>query len=197
MRVRQPYSARSRTSLLWRSVSGMRFTSSETTWRNRCNCFCRMMWVTARLEYWTSFWRFSTCQIVSGSDPFGIPDVHGEHQRIAPGIVVEHRLHRRVRQDAAIPVELAIDADGRERRRQRAGRHDMAGARAACPAVEVAHLAGAHIGGADCQAGRASVDPVEIDQLVQRRLERRRRIIRRRLGAERHMSAGKRTADSA
>ena len=49
----------------------MRSTSSATTWRSRWSCFCRAMWLTARLEYWMSFWRFITCQIVSGSGPCG------------------------------------------------------------------------------------------------------------------------------
>ena len=34
-------------------------------------CFCRAVWLTARLAYWMSFLRFSTCQMVSGSDPCG------------------------------------------------------------------------------------------------------------------------------
>ena len=41
------------------------------TWRRRWICFWRAMWLAARLEYWMSFCRFITCQIVSGSGPRG------------------------------------------------------------------------------------------------------------------------------
>ena len=83
------------------------------------------MWLATRLEYWMSFCRLSTSQIVSGSVAHRIPQMHGEDQRVLARIVVEDRLGRRVGEDAAVPVELAVDAHRRERRRQRAGRHDV------------------------------------------------------------------------
>ena len=82
-------------------------------------------------------------------------------------VVVEHRLDRRVRQDAAVPIELAVDAHGGEGRRQRARGHDVADVERHVAAVEVAHLAGADVGGADRQPGLLAIDPVEVDQLAQ------------------------------
>src|SRR3954463_3733651 len=49
-----------------------------------------------------------------------LPDVDREDHRVAPGIVVEHRLERRVRVDPAVPIRLALDADRGGSRRPRA-----------------------------------------------------------------------------
>jgi hypothetical protein len=43
----------------------------------------------------------------------------------------------------------------------------------AIAAVEITHLAGADMGGADRQARRALIDQIEVDQLDQRPLQRR------------------------
>ena len=40
-------------------------------WRRWWICFCRAMWLLARLAYWMSFCRAATCQSVSGSVPSG------------------------------------------------------------------------------------------------------------------------------
>ena len=85
----------------------------------------------------------------------GLPHVDREDQRVAARHVVEHDLDGRVRIDAAVPVRLAIDGDRRKGRRQRAGRHDVARAKRHVPGVEVAHLAGADVDGADRQPDRA------------------------------------------
>ena len=127
----------------------------------------------------------STSHIVSGSGADRVPHVHGEDQRVAARVVVEDHLGRRVGEDAAVPVELAVDAHGRERRRQRARRHDVLDADLHVAAVEVAHLAGAHVRGADGQPRLAAVDEREIDQLGQRLLQRRGRVVAGALGAER------------
>ena len=63
--------------------------------------------------------------MVSGSGPIGFHMMHGEDQRIAPRIVVEDRLGRRIGENSAVPIELAVDANGRKGRRQRARRHDV------------------------------------------------------------------------
>ena len=47
----------------------------------------------------------------------GVPQVHGEDQRVDARVLVEDDLRRRVGKDAAVPVQLAVDAHGRERRR--------------------------------------------------------------------------------
>ena len=92
--------------------------------------------------------------------------MHREDQRVLARIVVEDRLGRRVGEDAAVPVELAVDAHRRKRRRQRAGRHDVLDADLAVAAVEVSHLAGAHMRGADGEPRLARVDQREVDQLA-------------------------------
>src|SRR3712207_8299322 len=53
------------------------------------------------------------------------------------------------RSDSAVPIELAVDPHRREGRGQRAGRHDMAKVERHVARVEIAHLAGAHVRGAD------------------------------------------------
>src|SRR5918994_1376253 len=41
-----------------------------------------------------------------------VPDMNREHDRVLPWVIVEHRLDGRVRQNAAVPVEIAVDAHG-------------------------------------------------------------------------------------
>ena len=60
----------------------------------------------------------------------------------------------------------------------------------AIAAVEIAHLAGADIGGADRQPRRALIDQIEIDQLGQRPFQRRGGIVAGVVGAERIAVAG-------
>ena len=49
----------------------------------------------------------------------GVPDMHGEDERVSARKVVENRLDRRVRQDPAVPVQIILDAYGGESRWQR------------------------------------------------------------------------------
>ena len=55
-----------------------------------------------------------------------VPHLVGEHDGVAPRIVAEHRLDRRVGKDAAVPVGLAVDAHRGKGRRQRGGRKHVA-----------------------------------------------------------------------
>ena len=116
--------------------------------------------------------------------------MHREDQRILARIVVEHRFGRRVGQNAAIPIQLAVDPDSGERRRQRAGRHDVLDAEFAITAVEIPHLAGADMGGADGQPRPATVDQIEIDQFGQGLLQRLGGVVSGPLGTERIVVAG-------
>ncbi len=52
----------------------------------------------------------------------------------------------------------------------------------AVAAVEITHLAGAHMGGADGQPRRAAIDEIKIDQLLKGLLQRRGRVIAGALG---------------
>ena len=121
-----------------------------------------------------------------------VPEMDGEDQRVLARIVVEDRLGRRVGEDAAVPVELAVDAHRRKRRRQRAGRHHVLDVDRHVAAVEVVHRAGAHMGGADGQPRPAIVDQVEVDQVAQGVFQRRGRVEAGRIDAERHMRAEER-----
>ena len=118
--------------------------------------------------------------------------MHGEDQRIPAWIVVEHSFRRRVRQDAPIPIELAVDPHGGKGRRQRARRHHMLHRQFAVAAVEIAHFAGADMSRADRETRRAAIGQIEIDELVQRLLERNGRIIAGVIGTQRIGIAGMR-----
>ena len=50
-----------------------------------------------------------------------VPHLDGKNQRVPARIVVKNGFGRRVGKNSAIRIELAVDADGREGRRQRAG----------------------------------------------------------------------------
>jgi hypothetical protein len=63
-------------------TSDNRAASSLMTWRNRCVCWCRMIWLAIRLEYWTSFRhraRLTTNRI---------PEVDGEDERVPARVIV-------------------------------------------------------------------------------------------------------------
>jgi hypothetical protein len=96
----------------------------------------------------------------------GIPQMYGEDQRVPARVVVKHRFGRRVRQDAAVPIKLAIDAHRRKCRRQRARRHNVFDAELAIAAVEIPHLAGPNMGRADGQTRHAVIDQIEIDEFT-------------------------------
>ena len=118
-----------------------------------------------------------------------VPDMDGEDQRVAARSIVENRLDRRVRENPAVPVKIAIDAHGRESRRQRARRHYVTNGEGHVPAVEIAHLARADLGRPDGQSGRGPCDEREIDELGQRLLQWHGRVISRAFRRERHMPA--------
>ena len=45
--------------------------------------------------------------------PHRIPHMHGKDQAVSARIVVEDRLGRRIGKNAAVPIKLAVDANGR------------------------------------------------------------------------------------
>ena len=71
MVVRQPHDSSSRQRMVARTSGGRSAASSLITCRRWWICFCRAMWLSARLAYWMSFCRPITCQIDSGSAPVG------------------------------------------------------------------------------------------------------------------------------
>src|SRR5260221_535641 len=88
--------------------------------------------------------------------------------------IVHHVPQRRVGDDAAVPVVLAVDHHGRKTRRQRAARHDVLGAELAFAVIEIDRIAGVHVDRADAQAHvLLAVQEIEIDQLAERPAQRR------------------------
>jgi hypothetical protein len=82
-------------------------------------------------------------------------------------------LQRRVRDDAAVPIELAVDSaagkpGGSEPLAMTCSRPDLG-----FIVVEVDEVAGLDVGGADAEAHFLGIDPVEIDQPFEQRIERR------------------------
>ena len=124
-----------------------------------------------------------------GLRPTLMPHVDREDERITPRVVVEHRLDRRVGVQAAIPVRHAVDAHRRERRRQRARGHDMLDAEGLFTAVEVAHLAAAHVDRADRKARAFRVQQIEIDQPGQRLPQRLGAVVARLLHPQHSLHA--------
>src|SRR5690242_4091055 len=123
--------------------------------------------------------------------PGWVPHVHREYKRVASGIIVEDYFARSVRENPAIPIELAIDADCRKRRRQRARCHDVSHRNRRLKAVEIPHFAAAHFRGAHRQPGCAMLDQIEVHQLRERAFERCCRIEAGLIRSERIMCAQK------
>ena len=121
--------------------------------------------------------------------PVRVPHVHREDQRRAARIVLEDHFGRRVGENAAVPIELAVDAHRRKRGRQRAGRQDVVDGDRLLAAVEIAHHAGAHMRRPDREPWRAAVDQREVDQFAERFAQRRGGVEARAIGSERHMCA--------
>ena len=113
-----------------------------------------------------------------------VPDVDREDQAIAARIVVEHDLDRRVRKNPAVPIKLAVDADRRESWRKRAGGHDVVERERHVARVEIAHLRGAHARRADGEPGRAMIELIEVDELLERPAQRLDAVIAGGIGAE-------------
>jgi hypothetical protein len=97
------------------------------------------MWLAIRLEYWISLWRVQNLPNGLWLVPHRAPKMHREDERAATGVVLENALGRRVGKNAAVPVELAVDAHGGEGRRQRARRHDVGGGKLHLPGIEIVH----------------------------------------------------------
>src|SRR5260370_19634743 len=70
-----------------------------------------------------------------------IPHMRGKDQRVPARVVVKHDLGGRVRQNAPVPVDVAVDTYRRKRRRQSARSKNMSYRNLSYPAVNRAHLA--------------------------------------------------------
>jgi hypothetical protein len=78
--------------------------------------------------------------------------------------------------EAAVPILLSVDFDGRETGRQRTACHHVLRANFHFPAVEISKLAGFDVDGADAQTRLLSgIDAIEIDEpFPQRSLSKKR-----------------------
>ena len=120
-----------------------------------------------------SFCRTSASERSRGSSPVALHRSTWNVRVSLRGREFEHPLQRRVGDDAAVPVIFAVDFGGRKARGQRAARHDVAEIDSMGGGVEIGEIAVADIDRADAQARFAGIEPVEIDQPLQRLLERR------------------------
>ncbi len=109
------------------------------------------------------------------------PQIDLEGERVARRTALEHPAQRCVRDQAAVPVVLALDLDRRKGRRQGAARHHVLGADAVGGVVEIDEVSGRHVDRTDAEARLAGVDPIEIDQPLEGRLQRRRIVVAGRL----------------
>ena len=107
-------------------------------------------------------------QAAFGAEQVDLEDAHV----LARAAALEHIFERRVGNQPAVPIGLAVDLDGRETRRQRAARHHMLRTDPLLGRVEIFHVAGQHLHRADAQADLARVQQVEIDKLHERDLQR-------------------------
>ena len=99
------------------------------------------------------------------------PEIHLKGQRVLARALLDHPLQRRVRDEASVPVELALDLDRRKAGRKRAARHHVLGSDRMRFVVEVDEIAGAHVHRADAEAHLAGIDPVEVDKPLERALQ--------------------------
>src|SRR5215475_3561418 len=100
-----------------------------------------------------------------------LPDIDRQDQGVATRMVVEDDLDRCIGVEAAVPIGLAIDVNGRKPRRQSARRHHMLQADWPVAAVEVVHFAGTDVHSTDSQTNVARAS-LEFDQFPQSGLER-------------------------
>src|SRR5262245_15580353 len=101
------------------------------------------------------------------------PQVDLEYERVEAGIALHHPLQRRVRDETAVPIQLAVHLDGGTTGRQRAGRHDVLGPDLVGGGVEIHEVAAANIDRAHAEPHLAGVEAIEIDQPLQRAAQRR------------------------
>src|SRR3954451_22119785 len=76
-----------------------------------------------------------------------VPNVDSENDRISSRVVIEDSLHRRVRQDSAVPVQILVDPDSWECRWQCPGCHHVAQVDMHISSVEIAHFSGTDVRG--------------------------------------------------
>ena len=100
-------------------------------------------------------------------------DVDLKDHTTAARRIIHHVLQRCVGKESSVPILFAVDLDRGKAGRQRAAGHDVLGTDRDLRAVEIGKVAGQHVDRTDAQPHVPRVvDPVEIDQPLQRPLER-------------------------
>src|SRR5262245_45616797 len=102
----------------------------------------------------------------------GAPEIDLEGERVLPRAVVGDPLQRRVRDETTIPVVFALDLGCRESRRQRAARYRVLRADRVRRRVEIDEVTGADVHRTDAEAHLAGIDPIEVDESLERCLEK-------------------------
>ena len=104
----------------------------------------------------------------------GAKEIYLEHAHVvARSTIVEHVLKRRVGYKSAIPIRLSIDCDWRKAGRQRATRHDVVRRNCFQRRIEVPHIAGANLHGADTEPDMSCIQKFKIDKLQETGSQRR------------------------
>ena len=104
-------------------------------------------------------------------------------------MIIENALGRRIGENAAVPIEFAVDAHGREGRRQSARGHDVVRRQLHLLGIEIMHHARAHMRCPHSKPWSALIDEGEIDELIERLAQRLGRVVAGMVGPEIHMSA--------
>ena len=102
------------------------------------------------------------------------PDVDLESERVLAWTGLDHPLQWRIGDETAVPVELAVNFDGREAGRKSPASHHMLRPDEVGGVVEIDKVAGADIDGADAEARLTGVDAVKVDKALERRPEKLR-----------------------
>src|SRR6516162_840209 len=114
---------------------------------------------------------------VRGQAPVCVKQIDLEAEAAAAREVVEHILQGGVGDEPAIPIVLAVDLHRRKAWRQGGAGHHMLRTDGGLIVVEKRKAAAAHVHGAYAETYCLGIDAVEIDQTLERTLERVRVVI--------------------
>ena len=100
-----------------------------------------------------------------GAEQIDLKNAHVWARRFA----VEHILQRRIRDETAVPIELAVYLYRRETRRQGAARHDVFGTNLVSRAVEIFQISVADVDRSDAETNWSGIQKIEVGEFEKRR----------------------------
>ena len=103
--------------------------------------------------------------------------IHLKDNTVPLSVLFEHIEERRVGDETPVPVVVVVDPHRRETRRKRAAGHDVAHIDALFRGIEIDEIAATHVDGADRKPQRTAIDAIEVDELFQRTLQRKRVVV--------------------